>query len=257
MHTGSKVRVAPRVNGAGAFGRPSGATDLSTWRKSTAPTPTPTPTKPGTVVADSWLDTVSRSPPPELASNLGNTPSMQADEPATIRPRSQPKMPAGSAVAFYRDTRVDSLESAPKSSVNFTVTSELEDAAQSKLKAGSSKSLPASSPSAKVAIALPSTGAHAISVVSELKSQPASPELVHAVDANLAVEVLRIRRVLFLFSIMLNHNHFYNRRITPPITPPSQSSNANWTKPPPNFPVKDRCTCSRSGASESCLVASL
>jgi len=58
---------------------------------------------------------------------------MQADEPATIRPRSQPKMPAGSAVAFYRDTRVDSLESAPKSSVNFTVTSELEDAAQSKI----------------------------------------------------------------------------------------------------------------------------
>jgi serine/arginine repetitive matrix protein 2 len=176
--TGPKVRVsAPKVNGAGAFGRPSGAIDLSTWRKSTAPTPT----KPGTVVADSWLNTVSRSPPPELASNLGNTPPIQADESATTRPRSQPKMPAGSAVAFYRDTRVDSLESAPKSSVNFTVTSELEDAAQSKLKAGSSKSLPASSPSAKVAITLPSAGAHVISVVSELKSQPASPELVHAV----------------------------------------------------------------------------
>ena len=173
--TGPKIRMPPgplppKVNGVGAFGRPSGATDVSTWRKSAAPSLM----KAGTGNGDSGLNTVSRSPPPDLVSNAGNVASTQ-DESVSCRPKSQPKMPAGSAVAFYRDSRVDSLESAPKSAVNFTVTSELEDSLQSKARNGPQQ---AGSPSVKVAVALPNAGAHATSVVSELKSQPGSPELV-------------------------------------------------------------------------------
>ena len=174
---GPKVRVPPGIaaskgNGVGAFGRPSGATDSSTWRKSTAPS-----AKTGKDINDLGLDTVSRSPPPDLLSNPSSAAPTKVDESTSARSRSQPKMPAGSAVAFYRDSRLDSFESAQKSSVNFTVTSELEDGTQPKSKSGLSNSQPAASPSMKVANALP-TGKHATSVTSELKSQPASPEFV-------------------------------------------------------------------------------
>ena len=165
--------VAVRANGVGAFGRLGGAIDSSTWRKSAA---TPS-TKTSIATTDLGLNTVSRSPPPDLVSDPSKTAPTKVDESVSARSRSQPKMPAGSAVAFYRDSRVDSLESAQKSSVNFTVTSELEDALHSKSKAGSTMSLPAASPSAKVANALSSAGEHITSVVSELKSQPTSPDL--------------------------------------------------------------------------------
>jgi serine/arginine repetitive matrix protein 2 len=165
--------VAPRVNGVGAFGRPGGAIDSSTWRKSAAPPSMKT----SIASTDLGLNTISRSPPPNLVSNPSKTAPTKVDESASARSRSQPKMPAGSAVAFYRDSRVDSLESAQKSSVNFTVTSELEDALHSKSKAGPTMLLPAASPSVKVANALPSAGEHITSVVSELKSQPTSPDL--------------------------------------------------------------------------------
>lgn len=180
--TGPKVRVppstaAPKANGTGAFGRPGGATDSSTWRKSTIPL-----TKTGAAITDSGLNTVSRSPPPDLVSNPGDIAPTKIDESTSARSRSQPKMPAGSAVAFYRDSRLDSLESAQKSSVNFTVTSELEDGSQPKN--GSSKLQPAASPSVKVTNMPPSPGMQATSVVSELKSQPASPKFVPALVQN-------------------------------------------------------------------------
>jgi hypothetical protein len=172
--TSSKMRVPPspalKANGIGAFGKPGGATDSSTWRKSSTPS-----TKLATAVADTGLDTVSCSPPPDLASNSGNTAPNKVEESA--RSRSQPKMPAGSAVAFYRNSRADSLESVQKSSVNFTVTSELEDAMQS---TGSSKSQPVASSSLKVTSAITGADDRMTSVVCDLKSPPASPEFVPA-----------------------------------------------------------------------------
>ena len=47
-----------------------------------------------------------------------------------VRTRSQPKMPVGSAVAFYRDSRIDVVEAAPKPLVNFIVGSELEQTSE-------------------------------------------------------------------------------------------------------------------------------
>ncbi|KAJ7456666.1 hypothetical protein FB451DRAFT_1276775 [Mycena latifolia] len=132
--TGPRVNIpmSPRVNGAGAFGRPS-ADGVSTWRKPLASASANLDSEPG-------LNTMSRSPPPELPSdaNVASiprtdvlTPSKSEDVFGPSRSRSQPKMPAGSAVAFYRDSRVDAVEPDTKPSVNFFVSSELEDSRQS------------------------------------------------------------------------------------------------------------------------------
>ena len=175
--------AAPKVNGVGAFGRPSVAVDQSTWRNPTAqPTAkaSPPPIDPG-------LHTVSRSPPPEPVSSSG--PSVPTES-TSARSRSQPKMPAGSAVAFYRDSRVDSMETGPGSlpSVCFTVSSELEEAQLSKSRAGSSKlqssPLPPPSPRVpEVAVELTvSSTADAHGTSPELKSQPVSPELMPVLE---------------------------------------------------------------------------
>lgn len=138
-------RLGPRVNipfhtfsqkssGIGAFGRPGGADGVATWRKLAKPP------SGDAVSSESGLSTVSRSPPPDtlstspdttsaLVSNLSDSPKADGLT-APMRSRLQPKMPAGSAVAFYRDSRIDAVEADPKPSVNFIVTSELEELRQ-------------------------------------------------------------------------------------------------------------------------------
>ncbi|KAF7982092.1 hypothetical protein HWV62_30411 [Athelia sp. TMB] len=148
-----------RTNGVGAFGRPSGADEKSTWRKPAALTS----------AATSDLDFVSRSPPP---GSSNEKPHLTLEELNSARSRSQPKMPEGSAVAFYRGSLIDANEppSSGPTSVNFTVSSELEDT--------QTKST-AVSPAAKIASTLPpSTAAHVLLSASELKSQPGSPGAV-------------------------------------------------------------------------------
>ncbi|KAF8078339.1 hypothetical protein FPV67DRAFT_1464969 [Lyophyllum atratum] len=114
----------------GAFGRPTGADGVTTWRK-------PAQAKPEAGDAtnnESGLATTSRSPPPDtLTSSTSVTSipasessmSVKADAATPVKSR-VPKMPAGSAVAFYRDSRIDAVEEDPKPSVNFIVGSELE-----------------------------------------------------------------------------------------------------------------------------------
>lgn len=179
--TGPKVHLpSSPPKGVGAFGRPGGAVDQSTWRKSTV--------QPAAMIEtaspDAGLNTISRSPPPEPVTNSG---LLVSTESASTRSRSQPKMPAGLAVAFYRDSRVDSIETGPKSLplVSFTVSSELEEVQQSKFKVESGDSQPSTlpSPAAKnVDVTADSTVDCSTDVhgTSELKSQPASPEFVPA-----------------------------------------------------------------------------
>lgn len=123
--------LLPKVNPVGAFGRPTGADGVSTWRKAAQVK------SESDDVNESSLRTISRSPPPDTlvlasltisSSDEGLPTSSKADgHPVTPRSsRLQPKMPAGSAVAFYRDSRIDVVEEDPKPSVNFIVTSELE-----------------------------------------------------------------------------------------------------------------------------------
>ncbi|TFK41350.1 hypothetical protein BDQ12DRAFT_436340 [Crucibulum laeve] len=124
-----------RTNGAGAFGRPTVADGASTWRK-----PLVSPPKELDEHSPHILDTTSRSPPPEVSgSQTGiafipkslDSPTKSDSTQASSRGRTVPKMPAGSAVAVYRDSRIDVIEDNPKALVNFIVTSELEDSKQS------------------------------------------------------------------------------------------------------------------------------
>ncbi|KAI0067833.1 BCAS2-domain-containing protein [Artomyces pyxidatus] len=117
---------ANKPSSSGAFGRPRGADELPTWRR-TLPSASeqtdsiPTPQE---------LETISRSPPPaeDSSSRTNGTIEAKADfggSDGGSRSRSQPKMPAGAAVAFYRDSYVDPDQT--KSAVRFIVSSELED----------------------------------------------------------------------------------------------------------------------------------
>ncbi len=92
-----------KANNSGAFGRSSVADDASSWR-------TETPK-------------VVDIPPSTGPSEAITTPLSPA---RTERPK-LPKMPAGSSVAFYRDSQVVNVEAESSAAVNFIVSSELED----------------------------------------------------------------------------------------------------------------------------------
>lgn len=91
------------------------------------------PTKVPSDANHTELDTVSRSPPPPAPSTSSNGASIpKAESVSTVdtsekssKPRSHQKMPAGSDVAFYRDSRIE-VVTQPTVTVSFIVTSELE-----------------------------------------------------------------------------------------------------------------------------------
>ena len=124
VHLPSKPLVNKIVAAAGAFGRPRVADDHSTWRR-TLP---PISDQVESVGSNEGLVTRSGSSPPDTEKANDVAPNTEAEPPSSVhlstKPRAEPKMPAGASVAFYRESN-----SAP--SVNFTVSSELEDARQS------------------------------------------------------------------------------------------------------------------------------
>lgn len=123
VHLPSKPLVNKTVASAGAFGRPRVADDHSTWRR-TLPSISD---QVESVGGSEGLVTRSGSSPPDtektndVASNAETEPSSSVH---LSTKRAEPKMPAGASVAFYRESN-----SVP--SVNFIVSSELEDARQS------------------------------------------------------------------------------------------------------------------------------
>ena len=132
---GPKVPIpSSKLPGVGAFGRPTISDDAITWRKSAS---SPAKVEENISLA-TGLTTMSHSPAPqdpptEASSTSMPKPnedlSMKSDS-TPVRTRSQPKMPVGSAVAFYRDSRIDVVEAAPKPLVNFIVGSELEQTSE-------------------------------------------------------------------------------------------------------------------------------
>ncbi|KAH9947689.1 hypothetical protein B0H21DRAFT_691534 [Amylocystis lapponica] len=143
--SGPVVHLPPNPIGSRSSnntGAPSNArpTDSSNWRRAPGVIPSRTPSSSKAAhIADVppafALDTVSRSPPPEAPSSIpvpaslpkGETTPSNSPTGASAKLRSPSKMPAGSDVAFYRDSRGDTAAQA-KSTVSFIVTSELEDA---------------------------------------------------------------------------------------------------------------------------------
>lgn len=114
-------KTNPNTN-TGAFGRPREADGVTSWRRAAkAQEPEEVP---------QTLNTTSRSPPPEAPSQALEKHERTSSPAVSVPPakgRLQPKLPEGSAVAFYRDSRVNSSETQPKPTVSFIVNSELEE----------------------------------------------------------------------------------------------------------------------------------
>ena len=139
---GPKVPIpASKLPGVGAFGRPTISDSAITWRKSA---PSPTKAEENMSLA-TGVSTMSHSPAPQdppMEASSTSMPKANEDlstksDSTPVRSRSQPKMPVGSAVAFYRDSRIDVVEAAPKPLVNFIVGSELEQTSEASNQGGS------------------------------------------------------------------------------------------------------------------------
>lgn len=110
--------IGPRYNSAGAFGKPTNADGAMSWRKAL---PTKVEDKEGERegAGEGDKDSVGARDQELRASE-------EKQQETHVKAR-QPKMPAGSVVAFIRDSRIDAVEADPKPLVNFIVTSELDE----------------------------------------------------------------------------------------------------------------------------------
>ncbi|KAI0823015.1 hypothetical protein BC628DRAFT_1385840 [Trametes gibbosa] len=123
---GSGAEASPVVNlpftpvrtRAPGLPKESTSSAVSSWRKAPASITTTWPPVRDEAKEEAGLDTVSRSPPPEAPSPSTGLISAKS--------KTEPKLPIGSDVAFYRNARVETVaESKPP--VQFIVTSELEN----------------------------------------------------------------------------------------------------------------------------------
>ena len=190
VHLPANTATIPKSNATGYQGRVSEADGASNWRKPVSPA-VPKIEITDDIATNAVLDTVSRSPPPELSQDRLDAARLPKpgvslvakSETILIRARSQPKMPAGSAVAFYRDSRIDSVDSDQDTSVTFIVSSELEESSPLPSQVApvekptfalspSATTLPNGTESSKdIKVENPLN-----SIVNGLKSQPPSPE---------------------------------------------------------------------------------
>ncbi|KAK7064503.1 hypothetical protein R3P38DRAFT_2824912 [Favolaschia claudopus] len=223
------IPMSPRaVNGAVPFGRPPAPADsLTSWRRQ-APA--------YSAESEAGLSTMSRSPPPEVPSdpNVASIPrpdalpsSKSEDVFGPVRPRSQPKMPVGSAVGFYRDSRIDVAEPDTTPAVNFFVNSELENPTRSGAEHSKAKpSILVSSPAASSALGPGDllTSKHFTSIASGLKPSPtSSPEIgIPTLMGNNKTE-------------SKSSDDSTDRT---PITPPSHHT-ASWARSSLNLSLKD------------------
>ena len=234
-----------KTNGAGAFGRPGGADGVATWRK-----PAPTiPQSGNTITSEPGLSTISRSPPPDTLSmdhDVASVPisnssdSVKADGITTaMRSRLQPKMPAGSAVAFYRDSRIDAVEADLKPSVNFIVNSELEEPRHTtpvKVK----PSITVTSP----LIISPSIDSDFVRNVKSLLNGINSPPSTERASPSLVPGKAESKCAEDPVSIIASCNTLYKsaklyfKTDRVPITPPSPH-NSPWTRTSLSMPLKE------------------
>ncbi|KIP11440.1 hypothetical protein PHLGIDRAFT_124843 [Phlebiopsis gigantea 11061_1 CR5-6] len=113
-----------KSSSTGAFGRPREADGASSWRK-----PTASPLKEKDQEAVSVLDTISRSPPPEPPVSLPGVSAVSSTSPTVsvpVKSKVPSKVPNGSGVGFYRDSRGGPPDGTASAPVKFIVSSELE-----------------------------------------------------------------------------------------------------------------------------------
>ncbi|KAF5356280.1 hypothetical protein D9756_004224 [Leucocoprinus leucothites] len=138
-------------NGGGGFGKGGNADGAISWRKSgSSATPATATNKVDEENERGTTASLSEKQKSDLEENMSDMNAKQENSTEKHQPlpqaqaqgesttaaasssvatrRQQPKMmPAGSAVAFIRDSRIDVVEADPKPLVNFIVTSELDD----------------------------------------------------------------------------------------------------------------------------------
>jgi hypothetical protein len=111
------VSIGPKFSSAGAFGKSTNADGAASWRRA--------------------LLTKAEERDGDIDEGDKDSAGAQGQESKPVEPPleephphvklRQPKMPAGSVVAFMRDQRIDAVEADPKPLVNFIVSSELDE----------------------------------------------------------------------------------------------------------------------------------
>ncbi|KAG6910602.1 hypothetical protein DXG01_009553 [Tephrocybe rancida] len=239
-----RVRPGPRsitahppsakTTSAGTFGRPTAADGMTTWRK-------PVQTKQDDSPVDSGLTSTSPLdvPSTEVPFNLASEPpaSAKSDGSTLARPRI-PKMPAGSAVAFYRDSRIDAVEEDPHTSVNFIVGSELESRQASQVATPSNQLnvIPLPVPS----IPSPNTMRNASkSQINGLKVTPEStPSLMPSkADSKSSDDSVSNRGHQLDLHVWTEAAFIKGDRV--PVTPPTTHHTASWARSSLPMPVKE------------------
>lgn len=110
---------APKGNRTSATGRSTIPDDATTWRKSTSAL-----TEPTSAVKEANVATAS--PTPDGSKFESSIAASNKPDGLYARIRTQPKMPLGTSVAFYRDSRIDAVKDELELSVKFVVSSELD-----------------------------------------------------------------------------------------------------------------------------------
>ncbi|KAH0838507.1 hypothetical protein J3R83DRAFT_6824 [Lanmaoa asiatica] len=218
----------PKVNLPSGFpkintvpGRSKAVDDLPTWRRGPVPSTTQKTALPEETPP--ILNVTSCSPPPELTTLLSELTTAQEvpakSEPYLVRQRMQPKLPAGSAVGFYRDPGSSCQD--PKATVNFTVTSELEGAIQ------------ASQPESSMLLSSSIAEVSPVTVPSESKGPTAiaSPSVN---EVNHDVQLPTLSLITQADGKVSEESTERSLR-----TPASASFNTPWTKSPLSFASKD------------------
>ncbi|KIK71310.1 hypothetical protein GYMLUDRAFT_79405 [Collybiopsis luxurians FD-317 M1] len=183
----SRTLSSRSVPSAGAFGKPTGADGASTWRKSNQPARVNVEESESAV----GLNTTSRSPPPEpepASAEAKKTEELltesEDNSSGRMRARSQPKMPAGSGVGFYRNAVVNT-DSGSKSSVSFFATVELEIPSKTTPDPESAQTIPTTTQVLTVSTSGSGSGTQSSSSSITKPSSPSSsqfglPSLIHS-----------------------------------------------------------------------------
>lgn len=109
------VSIGPKFSGAGAFGKSTNADGATSWRRTLS---TKGEERDGDIDGDKASDGCRSQESKPVEPPL--------EEPQPHVKLRQPKMPAGSVVAFMRDQRIDAVEADPKPLVNFIMSSDLD-----------------------------------------------------------------------------------------------------------------------------------
>ncbi|KAH7883818.1 hypothetical protein F5I97DRAFT_1785768, partial [Phlebopus sp. FC_14] len=201
---------------SGPSSRSKGLDDLATWRRGSSSASAATQAIKPDELAPA-LGIISCSPPPEppgASSKSTKGDALARTEGSQVRPRTQPKMPIGSAVGFYRNPNPSTRETNAR--VNFTVNSELEES-------------PLLPPSPHSILPSSTTTSEALPEVKDDATESSIVD-VHCKDSG-------SNKLALVTQVESRSSEESAERSL--VTPASTSFSTPWTKSPLSFPTKD------------------